>query len=121
MINKSDLEQRTTQEEIAHLRPEIRCMTVSALDAESLQPVREYFKEHTEVSDKITLTQPRHLDAVKRALSCLQEALHTLEIMTPDMAATDLQAAQNALSEITGDRADEKLLDAVFSGFCVGK
>ena len=121
VINKSDLEQRTTQEEIAHLRPEIRCMTVSALDAESLQPVREYFKEHTEVSDKITLTQPRHLDAVKRALSCLQEALHTLEIMTPDMAATDLQAAQNALSEITGDRADEKLLDAVFSGFCVGK
>jgi tRNA U34 5-carboxymethylaminomethyl modifying GTPase MnmE/TrmE len=41
--------------------------------------------------------------------------------MTPDMAATDLQAAQNALSEITGDRVEEKLLDAVFSGFCVGK
>ena len=40
---------------------------------------------------------------------------------TPDMAATDLQAAQNALSEITGDRADEKLLDRVFSKFCVGK
>jgi tRNA U34 5-carboxymethylaminomethyl modifying GTPase MnmE/TrmE len=41
--------------------------------------------------------------------------------MTPDMAATDLQAAQKALGEITGDQVDEKLLDAVFSGFCVGK
>ena len=26
-----------------------------------------------------------------------------------------------ALAEITGDRADEKLLDRVFSEFCVGK
>ena len=41
--------------------------------------------------------------------------------MTPDMAATDLQAAQAALGEITGDRADEKLLDSIFAQFCVGK
>ena len=44
-----------------------------------------------------------------------------LREMTPDMASTDLQAAQDALSELTGDRADERLLDAVFSQFCVGK
>ena len=37
------------------------------------------------------------------------------------MASTDLQAAQEAMSEITGDHADEKLLDKVFSLFCVGK
>ena len=40
------------------------------------------------------------------------DALRTLENFTPDMAATDLQAAQAALCEITGDSADEKLLDA---------
>ena len=67
------------------------------------------------------LTQPRHLAAVKRAIAFLEEAVSTLDLMTPDMAATDLQSAQNALSEITGDRADEKLLDVVFSEFCVGK
>lgn len=67
------------------------------------------------------MTQPRHLEAVKRAVGHLEDAMRTLETWTPDMAATDLQAAQNALSEITGDRADEKLLDRVFSDFCVGK
>ena len=91
------------------------------LDPESLKPVRVFFRENAEISDRMVLTQPRHLDAVKRAIAFLEEAESTLDTWTPDMAATDLQAAQNALSDITGDRADEKLLDAVFSGFCVGK
>ena len=51
----------------------------------------------------------------------IEDAMHTIETYTPDMASTDLQAAQDALSEITGDRADDKLLDRVFSQFCVGK
>ena len=121
VINKSDLPQITTEETVRALCPGVYCMTVSALDAESLQPVRDFFRTYAEVSDQLVLTQPRHLEAVKRAISFLQDAEHTLDMLTPDMAATDLQAAQNALSEITGDRADEKLLDAVFSGFCVGK
>lgn len=121
VINKSDLPQKTTEETIRTLRPDVRCMTVSALDPDSLEPVRSFFRENAEVTDQLVLTQPRHLDAVKRAVSFLEDAEKTLDIWTPDLAATDLQAAQNALSDITGERADEKLLDAVFSGFCVGK
>jgi len=37
------------------------------------------------------------------------------------MVSVDLQAAQEALCEITGERADESLLNRVFSQFCVGK
>ena len=96
-------------------------MTVSALDSDSLQPIRDYLRKKAEIGDRLAVTQPRHLDAVKRAVGHLEDAMKTLEQYTPDMAATDLQAAQNALSEITGDRADEKLLDRVFSTFCVGK
>ncbi len=121
VVNKSDLRQLTAEETVRALRPEIRCVTVSALDGDSLRPVRDYLRESAEVGDSLALTQPRHLDAVKRAISHLEDALRTLDAYTPDLAATDLQAAQNALSEITGDRADEKLLDAVFSTFCVGK
>lgn len=121
VINKSDLVQRTSEETVLSLRPDIRCVTVSALDSESLRPVRDYLRQSAEVGDNLAVTQPRHLDAVKRAIGHLEDALKTLDAYTPDLAATDLQAAQNALSEITGDRADEKLLDAVFSSFCVGK
>ena len=121
VINKTDLPQKVTEEAIAGIRPDIQCMTVSALDAESLQPLRNYLAGFVSVSDQQAITQPRHLAAVKRALFHLKEARHTIDVYTPDVAATDLQAAQEALSEITGDRADEKLLDRVFSQFCVGK
>ena len=78
-------------------------------------------KEQVRVSDRMTISQPRHLDAVRRAVTALKSAKSTLDSMTPDMASTDLQAAQAALAEITGDQADEKLLDRIFSTFCVGK
>ena len=67
------------------------------------------------------MTQPRHLDALQRAADHLQDALETAENLTLDMVSVDLQAAQAALCEITGERADEALLDRVFSQFCVGK
>lgn len=121
VVNKSDLTQITTEDTVRSIRPEVCCMTVSALDSGSLQPIRDYLRKSAETGDQMALTQPRHLDAVKRATGHLEDAVRTLAQWTPDVAATDLQAAQNALSEITGDRADEKLLDRVFSEFCVGK
>ena len=121
VINKTDLPQEITEEDIHGIRQDMTCMTVSALDQESLQPLREFLARYVQVSDQQAVTQPRHLDAVRRAVRHLRDAEKTLDSYTPDVAATDLQAAQAALSEITGDSADEKLLDRVFSQFCVGK
>ena len=121
IINKSDLDQMITEDQIHAMRPDIKCMVVSALDPISLEPVRAFFRENTEIADRIMFSQPRHLNAVKRAIASLNDAVCTLREWTPDMSSTDLQAAQNALSEITGDHADEKLLDTIFSSFCVGK
>ena len=121
VINKSDLPVAVTAEEIKRIRAEAVCLTVCAKEPESLKPILAYLKQFAEVSDQVALTQPRHLDAARRAVSHMKDALATLENYTPDVAATDLQAAQSALSEITGENADEKLLDHVFSRFCVGK
>ena len=121
VINKTDLDQVVTEEAVRAIRPEVKCITVSAKDPESLKPLKDLLAGYVAVTDQMALTQPRHLDAARRAAGHLRDALRTLDGFTPDVAATDLQAAQAALSEITGDRADEKLLDRVFSQFCVGK
>jgi len=121
LINKTDLPQRISTEDIQAIRPDLPCFSCSALETESLEEIKNYLREKTTVTDRMTLTQPRQLDAVRRALGFLRSALRTVQELTPDMASTDLQAAQEALAEITGDRADEKLLDTVFSSFCVGK
>ena len=121
VINKNDLPLRITEEEIREIRPGLKCLTVSAVSPDGLRPLREFLAQYVHISDRLALTQPRQLDAARRAAGHLREALATLDGYTPDMASTDLQAAQAALSEITGDRADEKLLDYVFARFCVGK
>ena len=99
----------------------LSCLTLSAINPESTRPLKQLIREKIRLADRMTLSQPRHVMAVRKALGFLHSALETLKIWTPDMAATDLQAAQAALGEITGDQADEKLLDEVFSSFCVGK
>ncbi len=121
IINKTDLPRLISEEDIHAIRPDAVTITLSAKDPQSLLPLRNWLKQFVSVSDHLALTQPRHLDAARRAVAHLRDAMETLGSYTPDVAATDLQAAQAALSEITGDRADEKLLDRVFSEFCVGK
>ena len=121
VINKTDLPQVLREEDIRGILPDAECITVCANDPESLKPLVRYLEQFAEVSDQLVLTQPRHLDAARRALAHMKDALKTLDSFTPDVAATDLQAAQAALGEITGENADEKLLDRVFSRFCVGK
>ena len=121
LINKSDIEQVTEEKDIRAVNPEAVCLTVSALDSATLKPLKERLKEQTRISDRMAISQPRHIDAVRRAVLSLKSALATLGSLTPDMASTDLQAAQAALAEVTGDQADEKLLDRIFSNFCVGK
>ncbi len=121
IINKTDLPRLISEEDMHAICPDAVTITLSAKDPQSLLPLRNWLKQFVSVSDHLALTQPRHLDAARRAVAHLRDAMETLGSYTPDVAATDLQAAQAALSEITGDRADEKLLDRVFSEFCVGK
>ena len=68
------------------------------------------------------LTQPRHIDCVKRAVAALEDALGGLDAGLPlDFVTVDLMAALSALGEITGLNASDKVISAVFRNFCVGK
>lgn len=121
LVNKNDLEQAVDTEEIIRLAPQTRVLSVCAGRPESLAPLLGALAELARVDDRIALTQPRHLDAAQRAVTHLRAAARSLREGTVDLAAIDMQSAQSALAEITGDQVDERLLDAVFSSFCVGK
>ena len=121
VLNKTDLQQQLRVEDIAGIRPGIRCVVCSAREPETLGAVKDLIRKQTEVSDRMALTQPRHQEIIRRAIRHLEDAQRTAETNALDLAATDLQAAQAALGEITGDQVDERLLDSVFEQFCVGK
>lgn len=121
VINKSDLPSVLDETVLHSLLPQASVITVSARIPDTLDALKKALSAMAQVSDSLALTQPRHLEAARRAAAHIRQAMETLRLTTVDLAAIDLQAAQGALAEITGDQVEEKLLDAVFSHFCVGK
>lgn len=128
VINKSDLPQCIDPEEIkgiflkrvSNAAPQI--LSVSALDEASLFPLKEFLRQSGAIHSGLSVTSPRHLSALRSASKHLHDALLSLEAhCPPDLISIDLQSAQSTLCEITGETAGEKLLDRVFSTFCVGK
>lgn len=120
VVNKTDLSPALDLAEVAALLPDAPVVSVSAHDSATLTALKDYLARQAAVADHLTLTQPRHLEAARRAAQHLQQAAQSMSLAI-DLAAVDLHAAQLALSEITGDQVEEKLLDKVFSQFCVGK
>lgn len=120
VLNKADLPAVLNATEVTSLL-DAPCVTVSAAQEDTLSPVKAYLAEQAAVSDNLALTQPRHIEAARRAAAHLRHAADTARTLSVDMASIDLQAAQLALAEITGDEVEERLLDRVFGMFCVGK
>ena len=68
----------------------------------------------------ISSERQRHL--VTQAIEALRNALNTLDASLPlDMLTLDLEAAMQALGEITGEVTTADMLERMFSRFCVGK
>ncbi|WP_455381761.1 tRNA uridine-5-carboxymethylaminomethyl(34) synthesis GTPase MnmE [Salinispira pacifica] len=66
-----------------------------------------------------SLRQKQLIDAAVESLERVRESIESE--MPLDVAALDLQEALHALGEITGEVTSADVLDAIFSGFCVGK
>ncbi|MEX2524550.1 MAG: tRNA uridine-5-carboxymethylaminomethyl(34) synthesis GTPase MnmE [Gammaproteobacteria bacterium] len=70
----------------------------------------------------VILARGRHMDALRRAVSLLEQSLVRLEEhITLELLAEDLRVAQSTLGEITGEVAVDDLLGEIFSRFCIGK
>ncbi|GAN81211.1 tRNA uridine-5-carboxymethylaminomethyl(34) synthesis GTPase MnmE [Acidocella aminolytica] len=65
-----------------------------------------------------SLSRPRQVACVRDTVMALDMAL-TLE--EPELRGEELRAAGQALARLVGGIGVEEILDAVFSGFCIGK
>ena len=120
VLNKGDLSPALASKDVTALL-DAPVMVVSAADETTLVPLKAYLADQAAVADNLALTQPRHVEAARRAARHLRQAADTARNLSVDMASIDLQSAQLALAEITGDEVEERLLDRVFGMFCVGK
>ncbi len=72
--------------------------------------------------DGRTLTNPRHASTLNRAEERIRAAADAFTSgIYADLAVSDIEDAINILGEITGNSAQDTIINEIFSRFCVGK
>lgn len=105
----------------------LRAVRVSALAGTGLDDLRAAIAGladafQTTVGDDVIAINARHAHALAEARQCVQRARDKLADGSPsELVASDLRCAANAFGEISGRIDHEKVLDRLFSTFCIGK
>ena len=105
-------------------------LSVSAKTGKGLDLLIDRISERLDFadpSDASALLRARHEAAFKAALSAIEDYADLADGPdspvrdVPEIAAEHLRIARAALGSITGDVGVERLLDVIFSEFCLGK
>lgn len=121
LINKTDLDAKILPSDL----PFMTILNISAKNGDGLDQladvVDEMFDGNTPCDGSV-LTNPRQFDAIRRAYESLLSALHSLKLgLTPDAVLIDVEAAMEAMGEVTGATVREDITARIFERFCVGK
>ena len=115
VVNKSDLMPKKKSSGFS-----ISAKTGENVDALKDKIVETVLGENIDASGEL-ITSLRHKEALERALTSLVSAKENFDAVPAECTLLDLRAAYSAFGEITGDTADEKIIDTIFAKFCLGK
>ena len=121
LINKSDLGSAVEPSDL----PFMQVIHISTKTGEGLDLLADavdvMFANETPCDGSI-LTNPRQFDAIRRAYEAMLSALQGLKLgLTPDALLIDVEAAMEAMGEVTGGTVREDITARIFERFCVGK
>lgn len=124
VINKTDLPRAIDLEYINRLAAQT--VEISAVSGDGLEKLAEAVARQLGTGDfdpsSAMLANERQRDCCKRAVKWLEDALATVQQKhTLDATGVCLDAAIEALLELTGEKAGEAVVNEIFSQFCVGK
>ena len=121
LINKSDLGSTVVPSDL----PFMQVISICAKTGEGLDQLADVIDvmfANQMPCDGSILTNPRQFDAIRRAYESMLAALQGLKLgQTPDAVLTDVEAAMEAMGEITGNTVREDITARIFERFCVGK
>ena len=121
LINKSDLGNCVEPSDL----PFMYVIPICAKTGEGLDQLSGLVEEMFEGSspcDGSILTNARQFSAISRACDAMDAALKGLRRgLTPDAVLLDVEAAMEAMGEVTGATVREDITNRIFERFCVGK
>ena len=95
---------------------------ISAHSGHGIEELKQYLLSCAKNVGESPLTMERHIALARKAAECLQLAQEAFLANAPmEFPAMELNEALQHLKAITGEQVDEKMLDDIFSRFCVGK
>lgn len=134
LLNKSDLKERISEEDIRLLAkpylpgegsfPVIRVSAKEKVGMEELEnAIRDLFFQGDFFShEQIVITNLRHREALQNACESVKLVLKSIENgMEEDFYSIDLMDAYRELGKITGEEVDDDVVEEIFSKFCMGK
>lgn len=135
LINKSDIEQRISREEVQNMLYQLQgreketaeIMEISAkletgIDLLTDKITQLFYHGKISFNDQVFITNVRQKNRLEEAASYLENVSSSLRLQLPeDFLTIDLMGAYSALGEITGEETGEDLVDEIFSKFCMGK
>ena len=103
-----------------------KVVEISSLTGENIDKLKEvlldYVVSKNVNNNAVVLTNTRHIDAIKKALQYIDDALNSLHSsFNLDLVSIDIKNIWLSLGDITGNSDNEKIIDDIFSKFCVGK
>lgn len=127
VINKSDLKQQISADELKKLLNTEEVLLISALKKKGIDMLINNLKQTVISGDlpmegELLLTRERHKQAVFRTREHIYHALKAMnDKMSQEFIAFDLRQALDSLGEISGKKTTDDILDYIFSEFCIGK
>lgn len=126
LLNKSDLEQITTVEDVRkHLDKTmipISAKEQTGIDALEKEIKEMFFSGKVTFNDEVYITNIRQKTALQEALRSLKLVQQSIENDMPeDFYSIDLMNAYEELGTIIGEAVEDDLVNEIFSKFCMGK
>ena len=121
LINKSDLGAVVQPSDLPFMQV-ISVCTKTGEGLDQLADAVDVMFANDMPCDGSILTNPRQFDAIRRAYEAMLAALQGLKLgQTPDAVLIDVEAAMEAMGEVTGNTVREDITARIFERFCVGK
>ncbi|MFC0610963.1 tRNA uridine-5-carboxymethylaminomethyl(34) synthesis GTPase MnmE [Scopulibacillus daqui] len=127
IVNKTDLEQNISLNDVKKLADGRPIITTSLLKEEGVNDLEQaiaslFFEQGIETQDITYVSNIRHITLLNQAKEAINDAINSMSLGVPvDMAQIDVRRTWEILGEIVGDTVSESLIDQLFSQFCLGK
>ena len=123
IVNKSDLPQVIDVDKLPFSN-RVRLSTLTGDNVDKLKEIMLSFVVNKNINNNsLVLTNTRHINAVKGAIDQTNISIDSAKdyMINLDLVSIDIKNIWLSLGDITGNSDNEKIIDDIFSKFCVGK